>query len=141
MIDLVKFNLVFSFFDLLVDSGNCKTKLKLFENIVNRLQLPTAFARHLSFWLGHKYASGLIKRWNMDSNMDTIKAQHKIRGMRSSRPKVFLGKGVLKICSKFTGEHLFPHTTYQQTSYTDGYFINSKSRKFLFVERKLKETF
>ena len=24
---------------------------------------------------------------------------------RSSRPKVFLGKGVLKICSKFTGEH------------------------------------
>ena len=62
MIDLVKFNLVFSFFDLLVDSGNCKTKLKLFENIVNWLQLPTAFARHLLFWLGHKYASGLIKR-------------------------------------------------------------------------------
>ena len=25
---------------------------------------------------------------------------------RSSRPVVFLGKGVLKICSKFTGEHL-----------------------------------
>ena len=24
---------------------------------------------------------------------------------RSSRPEVFLGKGVLKICSKFTGEH------------------------------------
>ena len=24
---------------------------------------------------------------------------------RSSHPKVFLGKGVLKICSKFTGEH------------------------------------
>ena len=24
---------------------------------------------------------------------------------RSSRPDVFLGKGVLKICSKFTGEH------------------------------------
>ena len=23
----------------------------------------------------------------------------------SSRPEVFLGKGVLKICSKFTGEH------------------------------------
>ena len=30
-------------------------------------------------------------------------------------------------------------TTYQQTLYTDGYF--PKSRKFLFVERKLKETF
>ena len=26
---------------------------------------------------------------------------------RSSRPEVFLGKDVLKICSKFTGEH--PH--------------------------------
>ena len=25
---------------------------------------------------------------------------------RSSQPEVFLGKGVLKICSKFTGEHL-----------------------------------
>ena len=24
---------------------------------------------------------------------------------RSSPPEVFLGKGVLKICSKFTGEH------------------------------------
>ena len=24
---------------------------------------------------------------------------------RSSQPEVFLGKGVLKICSKFTGEH------------------------------------
>ena len=24
---------------------------------------------------------------------------------RSSRPEVFLGKDVLKICSKFTGEH------------------------------------
>ena len=24
---------------------------------------------------------------------------------RSSRPEVFLGKGVPKICSKFTGEH------------------------------------
>ena len=24
---------------------------------------------------------------------------------RSSRPEVFLGEGVLKLCSKFTGEH------------------------------------
>ena len=28
-------------------------------------------------------------------------------GARRSRPEVFLGKGVLKICSKFTGEHSF----------------------------------
>ena len=29
----------------------------------------------------------------------------KISQVRSSHPKVFLGKGVLKMCSKFTGEH------------------------------------
>ena len=28
---------------------------------------------------------------------------------RSSRPEVFLVKGVLNICSKFTGEHLCPN--------------------------------
>ena len=26
--------------------------------------------------------------------------------LRSSPPEVFLGKGVLKVCSKFTGEHM-----------------------------------
>ena len=29
-----------------------------------------------------------------------------LRAIRRSHPEVFLGKGVLKICSKFTGEHL-----------------------------------
>ena len=29
------------------------------------------------------------------------------RKIRSSHPKVFLGKGILKICSKFTGEHTY----------------------------------
>ena len=29
----------------------------------------------------------------------------KVQRYRSSRPEVFLVKGVLKICSKFTGEH------------------------------------
>ena len=28
-----------------------------------------------------------------------------VHNFRSSRPEVFLRKGVLKICSKFTGEH------------------------------------
>ena len=28
-----------------------------------------------------------------------------VSDVRSSPPEVFLGKGVLKICSKFTGEH------------------------------------
>ena len=31
--------------------------------------------------------------------------QIRIVGFRSSHPKVFKGKGVLIICSKFTGEH------------------------------------
>ena len=30
---------------------------------------------------------------------------YKIASYRSSHPEVFLGKGVLKICSKFTREH------------------------------------
>ena len=34
----------------------------------------------------------------MDSNFNDDRT-------RSSHPEVFLGKGVLKICSKFTGEH------------------------------------
>ena len=34
-----------------------------------------------------------------------FKSYYKIEGSRSSSPEVFLGKGVLKICSKFTGEH------------------------------------
>ena len=29
----------------------------------------------------------------------------KLTAFRSSSPEVFLGKGVLKICSRFTGEH------------------------------------
>ena len=32
----------------------------------------------------------------------------RIKRYRSSPPKVFIWKGVLKICSKFTGEHLCP---------------------------------
>ena len=34
-----------------------------------------------------------------------FKSYYKIEGSRSSSPEVFLGKGVLKICSKFTSEH------------------------------------
>ena len=34
-----------------------------------------------------------------------ISFKHLLTKDRSSHPEVFLGKGVLKICSKFTGEH------------------------------------
>ena len=44
----------------------------------------------------HEYLTGCI----------LLLQVHVIRdGYRSSRPDVFLGKGVLKICSKFIGEH------------------------------------
>ena len=38
------------------------------------------------------------------SDLDCISNQ-KLSNIRNSRPGVFLGKGVLKICRKFTGEH------------------------------------
>ena len=34
---------------------------------------------------------------------------------RSSHPEVFLGKGVLKICCKFTGEHPFRNAILEHT--------------------------
>ena len=34
-----------------------------------------------------------------------IFSSHSFSYDRSSHPEVFLGKGVLKICSRFTGEH------------------------------------
>ena len=40
--------------------------------------------------------------------LKTINQQQEVplsTNYRSSHPGVFLGKGVLKICSKFTGEH------------------------------------
>ena len=41
-----------------------------------------------------------------DKNLLLVQLQYQIvRLLRSSYPEVFLRKGVLKICSKFTGEH------------------------------------
>ena len=60
---------------------------------------------------------------------------------RSSRPEVFLGKGILKICSKFTGEHscrslistkLLKHTLTRVLSCKfAAYFQNTFSSKHL----------
>ena len=36
------------------------------------------------------------------------KLPERLQNVRSSRPEVFLGKGILEICSKFTGEHPCP---------------------------------
>ena len=50
-----------------------------------------------------------ITTWNTyNAFHNTEKTQHTIlsfKKYRSSHSKVFLGKGVLKICRKFTGEH------------------------------------
>ena len=45
------------------------------------------------------------KKWVFDKNIEhPCRSAISIK-LQSSRPGVFLGKGVLKICSKFTGEH------------------------------------
>ena len=38
-------------------------------------------------------------------NNSKLRLQHREPNLRKSHPKVSLGKGVLKICSKFVGEH------------------------------------
>ena len=52
--------------------------------------------------LNHLFRTvGLFESWSMCS----IGLGTYISDLRSSQPGVFLGKGVLKICNKFTGEH------------------------------------
>ena len=49
----------------------------------------------------------LIEMYNLGYSPSTIRNLYETNKTlyRSSRPEVFLKKGVLKICSKFTGEH------------------------------------
>ena len=42
---------------------------------------------------------------NSDTNINNDDHNNDNSNNRSSHPEVFLEKGVLKICSKFTGEH------------------------------------
>ena len=50
-------------------------------------------------------------KWRKFHNLKTIitkcdsKLLQSVAGVRSSDPEVFLGKGVLEMCSKFTGKH------------------------------------
>ena len=51
----------------------------------------------------HLFSSSSVSQSSVNP---IISPQKAILGfIRSSRPEVFLGKGVLNICSKFTGEH------------------------------------
>ena len=59
---------------------------------------------------GRKVFKYLHKQISKQTNKDArssigISQKLDIDNNRSSHPEVFLGKGVLKICSKFTGEH------------------------------------
>ena len=51
------------------------------------------------------FAGVWINLWGI-SKTRICKLNYKSLHFRSSHPEVFLGKGVLKICSKFTGEYL-----------------------------------
>ena len=53
----------------------------------------------LPHWL--KLTLWIMKAWIKES----LKIESESCIVRSNHPEVFLGKGVLKICSKFTGEH------------------------------------
>ena len=67
-----------------------RSKMKLFAEIVNSSKLLNIFSKSpiLDILLSYEYASEFFKKTMY----------------RSSFPDVFLGKGVLKICFKFTGK-------------------------------------
>ena len=68
----------------------------------------TSFTLFGSFW--KKFITEFDK-WRKFHNLKTIitkcdsKLLQSVAGVWSSDPEVFLGKGVLKMCSKFTGKH------------------------------------
>ena len=72
-----------------------------YSSFIQRIQV------HLSVHLiNTKYATYHSYRHFGALNQVFFGTQDKTtRNFRNSRPKVFLGKGVLKTCSKFTGEH------------------------------------
>ena len=60
-------------------------------------------------WLS-RYSSRILKTMEKKYKIEyTVKLVQYMK-LRSSHPEVFLEKGVLKICSKFTEEHLFLRT-------------------------------
>ena len=62
-----------------------------------------------------KLCNGLMEYFKLNSILDNflsklppnkwLQTKQILEILKSSHPKVFLGKGVLKICSRFTGEH------------------------------------
>ena len=52
-----------------------------------------------------KNTSGRLLLWYVKRNWPSHNLYLQRKKSRSSHPEVFLGKGILKKCSKFTGEH------------------------------------
>ena len=68
-------------------------KLRYIVNLSKISIIPTSFLRSIS----------LVKNAQKPPNLNTF--WEKLYNYRSCRPEVLLGKDVLKICSKFTGQH------------------------------------
>ena len=81
-----------------------KTKF-FFEKLVDGFSVKTAKIENASFL--HKTASSKanVKTYSIGSTKWTQNGVLPVTSFKSSPPEVFLGKGVLKICSGFTGEH------------------------------------
>ena len=58
----------------------------------------------LSLWKRHFQKLFLLVNWILLSLFESTKPKY-LNIFKSSHPEVFLGKGILKICGKFTGEH------------------------------------
>ena len=71
-----------------------------------RSYLCSIVATHPSMMLGIRISSGdVTDRSRHNARKSYIKVLARNVYDRSRSPEVFSGKGVLKICSKFTGEH------------------------------------
>ena len=68
-------------------------KLRYIVNLSKISIIPTSFLRSIS----------LVKNAQKPPNLNTF--WEKLYNYRSCRPEVLLGKDVLKICSKFTGQY------------------------------------
>ena len=70
-----------------------------------RSYLCSIVATHPSMMLGIRISSDVTDRSRHNARKSYIKVLARNVYDRSRSPEVFSGKGVLKICSKFTGEH------------------------------------
>ena len=78
-----------------MDAGGSKTKLYVYQSKDNK---------QLGVTSSITCEGNIVRLFGIESLFIVIKPMSQLNS-RSSPPEVFLGKGVLKICNKFTGEH------------------------------------